>query len=249
MRHLEGEQQQSLTKSSARMMTKSSRVKGGDMSQLIDLLITREVKCPRFPPSFDITPVYTCRRRWQSNEAVAVSNYNFTLEDGHKQFLAVIGTSGLSRPIVECWRIKKISVWTINYVDNSTSAILRPLSTDIDTNNFNDREGVFICSSRSEAEPGKMSIVPARDTPLGSWHKTSTVNSSGSLFNFTIDNGGASSGNWATVTLDIEFEFVLNLVGAAAGYSTSSLTITNQGALYGTNLASNGLLLQGINVG
>ena len=96
-------------------------------------------------------------------------------------------------PFVECWRIKRLSVWVINYVDNATTATIYPAGTDLDTNNFNDRERAFSCSSRSEAEPGHMTIIPARDTPMGGWHKTSTVNNSGNLFIMNVDYGGAIS--------------------------------------------------------
>ena len=152
-------------------------------------------------------------------------------------------------PYVEMWRINKVSVWAINYVDNATTVTIFPVGTDIDTNNFNDRERAYECSSRSEAVPGHMAIKPARDTPMGSWHKTSTVNSTGNLFVINVDYGGASSGNWATVTVDIDFEIVLNTFGSPQGY-TRSVTGATAGTMYGANWpsATPALLLQSVNV-
>jgi hypothetical protein len=178
---------------------------------------------------------------------VAITSQNFNLSQGHRQFLVVTDTAGTAVCYVDVWRIKSISVWTINYVDNATTCEVRPLTTDIDSNSYNDREATYSCSSRSEAQPGAMKIIPATDTPLGSWHKTSTVNSSGTLFNINVNYGGASSGNWATVTLDIEFEYVLNMAGGPQGYSVSTGTLT-PGTLGGANLFSSALLLQDVNV-
>lgn len=219
--------------------------RGGQSVQSVRLS-TVMVRGPRFPPPFEANPTYKCKRRWVSAESVAISNLAFSIASGNYQFKTnLTTTSGVC--FVECWRIKRISVWTINYVDNSTTATIEPAGVDLDTNNFNDRDQVFLCSSRSEAEPGSMVIVPARDTPLGSWHRTSTVNSSATLFTFNVDYGGASSGNWATVTLDIDFEFVLTMVGVPRGYTFTS-GATTAGTLSGSNLGSNAMLLQGVNV-
>jgi len=128
---------------------------------------------------------------------------------------------------------------------------LSPAGFDIDTNNFNDRESSFSCTSRGEDTPGHMSIKPAPDTPMGEWHLTSTVNSGGPVFNLNVDYGGASTGNWASVTMDLDFEFVLGLVGAPKGYTRSLSVAALIGAMGGTGWTSGGLLimeLQSINV-
>ncbi len=82
---------------------------------------------------------------------------------------------------------------------------------------------------------------------MGCWHRTSGVNATGSLFIFNVDYGGASTGNWATVTLDIEFEYVLNVTGLPNGYTTT-VASTTIGAMGGASLGSPfSLLLQDIN--
>jgi hypothetical protein len=92
-----------------------------------------------------------------------------------------------------------------------------------------------------------MEIIPARDTPLGSWHRTSTVNPTGPLFGLDVSYGGASSGNWATITMDIEFEFVLNVIGGPQGFLYTSAVIV-PGTMGGTNLFGGGFQLLDSNV-
>lgn len=224
----------------------------GPLHEALVSMKTHLTKPPPYPRAFDAQPIRLLKRRWVSAESVAMSSATFLLASGHNQFLvATVNGSPFSTGVsyADCWRIKRIDVWTINYIDNATTASLRPHAIDIDTNCFNDREAIFTCSSRSEAKPGCMSIIPAPDTPLGSWHKTSTVNSSGILFYFNVDAGGASSGNWATTTMDITFEYVENTVGLPNGYSNASLaTGLTIGSLGGANIMQGGLLLQGVNV-
>lgn len=208
------------------------------------------VFCPRFPPSFQASPTYKVRRRFTSDEDNAISGATFRILDGANQFLnlALSTTSALS--YVDCWRIRKVSIWALNYVDNPTTVTFTPAGFDIDTNNFNDREQSFSCSSRSEAEPGRMCIKPAPDTPLGCWHLTNAVNTTGPLFLMTVDPGGANTGNWATVTMDIDFEFVLNQVGGPKGY-TKTVPAGSLGTIGGTNWVIGGLTLfhlQSVNI-
>lgn len=242
--HLEGEQQQSLEK------RRNKRVIRG-VNPNNDRLSTRMVPCDPYPPAFDAERIFTQRMRYVSAEAADLSSATFSLAQGHNQFLVVTATSTNDTGVcyVDEWRIKRIDVWCIDSDENATGCAIRPHLTDIDTNSFNDREAEYYCSSRSGAKPGSMSIVPAKDTPLGGWHKTSTVNSSGTLFYFEADYGSASSGNYASITMDIVFEFVLNLAGAPNGYTRTTLSTGHTlGTLGGCNLFGGGMLLQAINV-
>lgn len=216
-------------------------------AQLVERFVTRMEPGSPYPLPFDALRVKSCKRRYVSNESVAITGYAYKIRDGHKAFALVIASDGTASSYVDCWRIKKISCFSINYVDNSTTVDIRPVTNDLDTNCFNDREASFACSSRSEAMPGHMVIIPAKDTPMGCWHRTSTVNPTGSLFIINVDYGGASSGNWATVTVDIDFEYVENIIGAPQGFTFTS-TNTTPGTMGGCNTANGGLLLQDINV-
>lgn len=241
---LEGVSQQLLGSGTRRVATVSRRSKKS-AKQHPERMATALVPSPRFPPAFDACPVYRVKHRWVSAENVAISSAAFTLALGHFQFKVNTTTTAIVS-YVSMWRIRKISIWTINYVDNGTTASLQPVGTDIDTNSYNDRDVIYTCSSRSEAEPGHMAIRPAKDTPLGSWHKTSTVNPTGSLFTLTVDTGGASSGNWATTTMDIDFDFIINTIGAPEGY-TNTTGATTAGTLSGSNLFANAMILQSVN--
>lgn len=213
-------------------------------------LRTALVACPDFPPPFDALRTRIVKRRWNSAENVAISSQGFTLGQGHSQFLVVTatGVNDTGVPYVDCWRIKKVSIWCNNSDENSTTVTVQPNAIDIDSNCFNDREGMYTCSSRSASEPGQMAIVPAPDTPMGCWHRTSSVNSFGVLFYVDVDYGGASSGNWASVTMDIDFEVVENEVGNPQGFSRTTLSTGHTlGTLGGCNLFSGAFLLQSIN--
>jgi hypothetical protein len=220
--------------------------------QLMARLMTRLGVCPLLPPDYDATPVKRCIRRWTSRNNRAIVDEIFRLTEGHRQFLVVTVANTTAVCYADVWRIKSISIWCNNDVEDPTTVTLRPVTSDIDSNCFNDREASFSCSSRSEALPGHMKILPALDTPLGCWHKTSAVNATGSLFVINIDNGGASSGSWSTTTMDIEFEYVENLIGAPQGYSVTISATASVGTLGGSDMFFPGggtscMVLQNIN--
>lgn len=244
--HLEGGRQRSLVKKGGKKSLSHQ-----EMQQALLAMNTRLGSCPRFPPAFDAQKTEIIRRRYVSEENTNLSSASFSLGQGHNQFLVVTatGASDTGTCFVDVWRIKKIYIWCINYIDNGTTVNIRPQATDTGSNNFNDREAVFSCSSRSEAEPGHMCVIPAPDSPLGCWHKASTTNSSGIIFYLEVNYGGASSGNWATVTMDIVFEVVTNYTGAPQGYTRTTLSTGHTlGTIGGCNLFGGGMLLQDINV-
>jgi len=179
-------------------------------------------KTSRFPFAFEACPSYTMRRRFKAAEAVDLSaGVNFTIGLGHQQFLVVSVANTTAVTWVDCWRIRSIEVWCINHIENPTTVSIIPVSTDLDTNCFNDRDSSFTCTSISEAQPGYMKIIPAEDSPLGGWHKTSNTNSTGALFIYQPTYGGASSGDWSTQTMDIVFECVPHNIGVVGAYSSS----------------------------
>lgn len=247
LRQLEGAQQQAL-RSKKRPKPKTQIQRFGTVQEVLK---THLGPCPAFPPEFDSTPSRFIRRRWQSAENVAISTQGFALGFGHQQFLVVtvLGANDTGVSYADCWRLRKIEVWCRDSDENSTTVSIQPNAIDIDTNCFNDREANFVCSSKGTSKPGFMSIVCAPDTPLGSWHRCSTVNQNGILFYMDVDYGGASSGNWASVTLDLCFEYVENTIGVPQGYTKSTLTTGHTlGTMGGCNLFSSALLLQGCNV-
>jgi len=221
-------------------MVKAGRGKKGKKGGAMRSLETRLVMSPKYPPTFDANPTYQCTRRFHSSGTVAIVSLGITLGSLHRQFSVVTVASTTAVCFVDCWRIRKVSIWALNAdVDKTTTVSVYPVGIDSSDNMFADREQVYVCSSRSEAEPGHMAIVPARDMPMGAWHRTTTVNTSGNLFVINVDTAAASSGHYGTVTMDIEFDFVLNLFGAPQGYSPATTSAT-LGTMGGQNITSGG---------
>lgn len=196
------------------------------------------LRIEKFPPDYNASPTYCCRRRFASGTATAITNQTFTLASGHDQFLEVINVAGLATCFVDMWRIKRIFVWCNNFEEHSTTVSILPVGADIDSNSFNDREAVFTCSSRGVALPGSMEISPSRNSPLGQWHETTTVNAAGGLFVMNCNYQGNLT-DFGVITMDIEFDFVINMTGIANGYTIATAT-TTLGTLGGRQWASAG---------
>lgn len=202
-------------------------------------LVTRGLS--PIPPARNLVKKFQAVRRFVQNGVV--SNQAFTLANGHDQFLCVTNVSGAAVPIADCWRIKRIDVWAISEGNFPTSVIVTPTGSDITSNNYNDPEAAFEITSRSASEPAKMSIVPSKKSPMGSWHFTSNTNFAGALFQMSINTPGGS--NNYRVTLDITFEYVLNWVGLPLGYGIVTAT-TTLGTIGCRGILS-GFIPQGIN--
>lgn len=197
---------------------------------------------PEFPPAYTPLHVLRTRRRW--GQTGQITGTAFTLADGHNQFL-VATTATSSTCYVDTWRIRRMWVWCNNDDEKATSVSINPVGIDTSDNMFNTREFLYACQSRSQAEPGHMCIKASVDSPLGSWHKTSTVNFAGSLFILSINNNGGT--NYKTVTMDIEFEYILNLVGLPQGYSIAGAGLT-AGTIGGANIMGAAMSLRDINI-
>jgi hypothetical protein len=212
---------------------------------------TRFGSCPKYPPRIEYLPTRSVVRRFVSSSTVSCNGFTFPLSSGHRQFSVETVADTTAVSWVDVWRITKISMWCNNDVEHSTTVTLYPIGTDTGDNSYNDREAAFSMSSRSESLPGYMSIVPSPYSPLGSWHKTSTVNSSGLLFSLAVEYGGAGASDRGTITMDIHFDYVENMVGSPQGYSVSTtVTPIVAGSLGGFNLYNSGsacFLLQGVN--
>jgi hypothetical protein len=220
---------------------KKTKKSSGKQKGKINLEGAMLVFCPPFPPDHNLAPTRRCWRRY--NQSSAVVNQAFSLANGHDQFLVVTNVTGAAVPWVDCWRIRTIRVWAISELNFTTHVTITPVGADIDSNMYNDKEQIFHCSSRSTAEPGAMSIRTAPDKPWGSWHFTSNVNFAGALFQVNVGINAGSSNN--RCTLDIEYEYVENLVGLPLGYGVVTAT-TTLGTVGGRNILS-GFTLTGTN--
>lgn len=245
---LEGGQKQSVQLLAIHKGKPGVQKRKKEMRDVISRLVTKMLPGPRFPPDLDYLRTKRTIRRWVSKDDVAILPGGFAILSGHDQFLVVTDLIGGCKCYADMWRIVAVRVWCNNYIENAVTCTIQPLGTDIDSNCFNDREAMFSITSRSESFPAHMEVIPARDTPMGCWHKSTTVNTSGVLFNFYADQGDTSSGNWANITMDIEFEYVENIVGGPQGYTrTSSIVPSTPGTLGGRNIMAGGFVLQAIN--
>jgi len=195
----------------------------------------------KIPPPLQLAPKLTARRRWFQNGAVV--NQSFTLANGHDQFLTVTTVGGTATPYADCWRIKCIDIWAISQANLPTTVTLTPVGTDLTSNMRNDREQIFTCQSRSESIPTHLRIITSKTQPMGSWHFTSSTNSSGPLFQIGVNSASGSSEY--RCTLDITFEYIQNLAGLPLGYSVLTAT-TTLGTIGGRNILA-GFFLNGIN--
>lgn len=185
------------------------------------------------PPMRNFIPVRTCVRRF--DVIAPFTGQAFGLQDGHNQFQVCTGVlSGKS--YVDGWKLKRVRCWAPalqNTTGPSTknAITLIPQAIDLSNNQFNDWEMSLQDSSASQSVPAYVEYVPKKGTPGAGVHFTNTVNPTGTLFSLSFRQGAG--------TIDIEFDYVENLVGGPLGYTsvlTTSVTGTTGGiALFGAN--------------
>jgi len=175
-------------------------------------------------------------------QSAAVSNSGFTTQMGHDQFLVVTSAAGAAVSTVDAWRIRRITFYAVPQSGSSTALGFTDTSTDGVTNMRNDPEKLYLMTARSQ-DGEKMTVCVGKNSSLGGWKFTSNVNIASSLFALNVVNSG--TGN-AQVTMDIEFETLLNLVGLPLGYGTTTLS-TVVGAQGGRNVLGGAMVLIGIN--
>jgi hypothetical protein len=181
---------------------------------------------PLQPPDFNAVPTYRMRRRYA--QFATLNAASFTLADGHRQFLVATSTT-TAVCYVDIWRIKSVEGWVVADDYHSSTFQLQPVGQDTNLNFFNDRESLYTATSRSEAEPAHFKIMCDADSPMGAWHHTTNVNANASLFLAYVLTNGSSGVN--QLTLDIEFEYVLNTVGLPLSYNVSGYTGLTAGTL------------------
>lgn len=197
------------------------------------------------PPPLRAAPVLSCVRRFINN-ANTLTNQVFSLANGHDQFLTVVSTLGLAVSYADSWRLKMIKVYlagnsNLGTVTN-TSFALSPVSTDLSSNMFNDKEAIYQIQSSSASETRCLKIKCGERTPLGGWHFTNGTNSAGNLFQMNAVSSSPSIGQ--NITMDLTFDYVPNLAGLPLGYSVTTAT-TTVGTIGGRNIP--GFALRGIN--
>jgi hypothetical protein len=186
-----------------------------------------------YPPQIDFIPSLTFKRRFRCSGAI--SSTGFRLADGHNQF-TVATTSILGNCYLDMWRISKIEMWTTLNSSGGTVSIL-PVAVDSNLNFYNEKIKEISDSSVSVDKPAHVVFKTNKNTPVGSWHWSTTANSTGILFNFVCP---------AETIMDIQFEGVLNLTGIPNGY-TRALSLATAGTLYAAAINSTTMTPVGIN--
>lgn len=156
-------------------------------------------------------------------------NTDFTIADGHNQFL-MSNLASIASPLysyVDCWRIKRIKFYVkANEADKSARLVFTPVAIDAD-NFMTDINNAQVMTGDSSNLPHCYEYVPSKYHPCGSWHRTSTTNSSAILF--IIGNGPTVDGN---TFIEISFEYVLNTTGIPNGYTVIPSSVPTADTMY-----------------
>jgi hypothetical protein len=178
--------------------------------------------------------VGTQRHVRRFNQLSAVTNQAFMLANGHDQFLAVTSALGAAVPYADSWRIRRLSFWLGTDANWISTALVVPTAATTD-NMICEPEAAYQLTCRSPAEPVSMHIYPSKRTPFGAWHFTSNVSFAATLFQVNVNGGGNPTNN--QLSMEVEFDVKLNLVGLPLGYGVTTAT-TTVGTIGGRNILS-----------
>lgn len=184
-------------------------------------------------PAHSVNPVRRMKRRFTFG-----TNFsgNVIQSDGHDQFL-VASSSTVAIPYVDVWRIKKLTVYVRNNeADYSCQVQITPSGSDISSNNIAVVPTMYAVESQSSARATCMEIIPSPVSPMGCWHRANATNNAGTLFAIATSSGGGSIDH--NSLMDIEFEYILNLIGSPPAYSHTGLSGLSVGVMYGGPLAA-----------
>jgi hypothetical protein len=185
-----------------------------------------------FPPPERATPVDRFVRRYQAGAAQA----NFAVAISHILGMTVLAvTTILGIPLYRALRLHKVRIWgPVATQGTSVYVEMTPSTLDAGNNNFNARPVTVMDSSISIDKPAYVSYDFPRDTPGGSWHASTLVDST--LFNFSCPTGSI---------IDFHFDGILNLDTTVLGFQRV-LFAASVGQIYSGNMSAS-LTAVGIN--
>jgi len=176
-------------------------------------------------PEIVTSPTYLQYRRFINNGGAIAGA--LAISDLLNQF-CVATTTVLVYPYVRAIRIKKIRLLSpVTQQGTSVTLSLLPVAIDTGNNSFNSVPELYVDTSASIDVPAYLSLTPSTKTPLGSWHFNTTVN--GNLLQITCPAG---------TTMDILFEYVLNLSALTPTYSRT-ISSGFAGTLYAAPILTN----------
>jgi len=188
------------------------------------------------PPLIKSNPINRSIRRYR--QAQAMAGVAYTLADGHSAFLVVTDVAGNAKCWADMWRIRWIKFWYEDLTGSGRS--LQVAIQTVDPTNMNcSPERNYAITARSTAEPGKLKIKPQKGDPLEGWKETSTVNVATTIFTCTVTEA-------QSITMDICFDFVPNIIGGPNGFTALTSTVVT-GSMGATSIMGGGFNPQGIN--
>lgn len=193
-------------------------------------------------PPLNPQRIYERRVCWRFG-AGALALTAFTLADGANQFLVTTNTTGSLVCYADAWRIKEMDFYLKDSPSDKTVFVYMAPNT-VTTDNFLDElPRQFTMMSAGQQEYAHYKVITHPRHPLGSWHKGSSVNYTGTLF--SLQTGSAMEDNCCY--LYMTFEWVPNLVGTVPGYGISSAGTTVSGEFYTHSIMGGNLIVQGQN--
>lgn len=212
-------------KNASRMNRKKKKVKVNEAG----LIVTNSSIRYRDPivslPEIISSPIFQVYRRFICTTAVADT---LTIYNCIQQFM-IATTTILAYPMIYAVRVKKIRILApVTTQGTSVTVRLTPVTVDTSTNNFSAVPETFLDTSASIDVPAYIQLIPAIDTPLGSWHFATSID--GNLLAIVAPPGS---------TMDIFFEYILRSSTGTAGAPTRAIVAGTVGVTYAAAVATN----------
>jgi len=187
-------------------------------------------------PDFVTQRIYQRKVYWRVSNTFSATA--FTLSDGANQFLVTSNTTGSLVCYADAWRLQSLDFYLKDSSsDEMVGMVFTPNSST--TDNFLDElPRDFTMNSAGTASYAHYKVDTSPHHPMGSWHKGTSTNQSGTLFSLSATSNMKDNCCWVIGT----FEFVPNWTGNVPGYSISGAGTTTAGQFY-THSIMNSLLL------
>lgn len=196
----------------------------------------RSEKLMVVPPIYPNKPI---RRTVRFVSTAAFAGQTFTQQDLYSQFLTVVAVTGNAISFADMVRIRGIKIWIQNFVTPGAQFTIQPLSGDVN-NQFASPERTYTLVSSSSAQPSFLHIKPkGKDDPLGGWKESNNVNFAQTMLVASWTGG-------LGLTIDFDFDVILNTVGGPNGYAVITTT-TVLGTLGGRGIFGGNMNISGSN--
>ncbi len=171
-------------------------------------------------PAILSSPIYQRYCRFYNNNTAA--NDDLSIADCLSQFMIASSSTNLYCYILAV-RIKKIRILSpVRTQGTAVTLSMTPTARDSANNSFTAVPESHLDTSTTLDVPAYLSLEPSIDTPLGSWHLSTTTDSD--LIRIVAPLGS---------TMDILFEYILNVTSSSAASFTRTVAGATPGVMYG----------------